>query len=69
MVNLERASLSDGMMCQGGASRTQPAESKQEINLDCSNILPDVATDAFIKGASSESNLEGDDADAGLAWV
>ena len=50
------------------SSRTQPAESKEKINLDCTNILPEVATDdAFIKGASNESNSEGDDADTGLA--
>ena len=55
-------------MCQGGASRTQPAESKQEINLDCSNILPDIATDAFIKGASNELESGSDDADEVLAW-
>ena len=57
-------------MGQGFASPTQPAESKEDINLnlDCSNTLPDVATDASIKGASCESNSEGDDADREPAW-
>ena len=57
-------------MGQGVAFPTQPAESKEDINLnlDCSNTLPDVATDAFIKGASNELESGSDDADEVLAW-
>ena len=58
-----------GIVRQGLASPTQPAESKEDKNLDCTNTLPIVATDAFIEGASNELNSEGDDADTGLAWI
>ena len=66
--HLEHASPLMGIVRQGLASPTQPAESKEDINFDCSNTLPNVATDAFIKGASNELNSEGDDADKWPAW-
>ena len=56
-----------GNFGQGLASPTQPVESKEDKNLDCSNTLPNVATDAFIKGASNELE-SGSDADEVLAW-
>ena len=56
--HLEHASPLMGIVRQGLASPTQPAECKEDINLklDYSNTLPVVATDASIKGDSSESN-------------
>ena len=68
--HLEHASPLMGIVDQGLASPTQPAESKEDINLnlDYSNTLPVVATDASIKGTSSELNSESDDADTVPAW-
>ena len=69
--HLEHASSLMGIVRQGLASPTQPAESKDDINLklDYSNTLPVVATDASIKGTSSELNSESDDADTVPAWL
>ena len=66
--HLEHASPLMGIVGQGFASPTQPAESKEDKNFDCTNTLPNVATDASIKGASNELNSEGDDADKWPAW-
>ena len=67
--NLEHASLLDeGIVGQGIASPTQPAVSKEDKNLDCTNTLPNVATDAFIEGASNESISGSEDADKWPAW-
>ena len=65
---VEHASSSMGNVGQGLASPTQPVESKEDKNFDCSNTLPNVATDAFIKGASNELESGSDDADEVLAW-
>ena len=67
--NLEHASLLDeGIVGQGIASPTQPAVFKEDKNLDCTNTLPNVATDAFIEGASNESISGSEDADKWPAW-
>ena len=66
--HLEHASPLMGIVRQGLASPTRPAESKEDKNLDCTNTLPNVATDAFIEGASNESNSGSDDADKWPAW-
>ena len=67
--HLEHASLLDeGIVGQGIASPTQPAVSKEDKNLDCTNTLPNVATDAFIEGASNESTSGSEDADKWPAW-
>ena len=67
--NLEHASLLDeGIVGQGIASPTKPTESKEDKNLNCTNTLPNVATDAFTEGASNELESGSDDADEVLAW-
>merc|ERR1711963_499980 len=57
-----------GIVDQGLASPTQPAEFNDDKNFDYTNTLPNVDTDAFIEGASNELNSEGDDADKWPAW-